>query len=298
MKSFVFAAILLTMSSTAVLAELPKDLPAAIPLWNQGAPGSEARAKEAEEFVGENCGNVHNPTLTPYLPAADKSTGTAVIICPGGGHSKLCLGHEGYALAEWFRDRGIAAFVLKYRLAREKGSTYTIQDHAMADTRRALRLIRSRAAEWHIKSDRIGILGFSAGGELAAYAAMKHDGGRKDSNDVIEQQSSRPDFQVLIYPGSSATFTVESGMPPVFIAAGINDRPDISEGMATLYLKYKAARVPAELHLFANAGHGFGYRHNAKPSAAARWPERLTEWLIDSGLLNPVESKNLSSVPR
>lgn len=273
------------LSQGVAFAELPKDIPAAIPLWNQGAPGSEARAKEPEQFAGDNCSNVHNPTLTPYLPDRAKSTGTAVIICPGGGHSKLCLGHEGYALAEWFRDHGIAAFVLKYRLAREPGSTYTIQDHAMADTRRALRLVRSRAAEWNVKPDRVGILGFSAGGELAAYAAMKSDPGQKDAADVIERQSSRPDFQALIYPGKSDTFTAEAGMPPVFIAAGYSDRPDISEGMATVYLKYKAAKVPAELHLFANAGHGFGYRHNAKPSAAARWPDRFVEWLSDSGLL-------------
>lgn len=279
------AAILLAALSANAFAELPKEIPQAIPLWNDGAPGAEARAKEAEQFVGDNCSNVHNPTLTPYLSAQEKATGTAVIICPGGGHQKLCLGHEGYALAEWFRDRGVAAFVLKYRLAREKGSPYTIQEHAMADTRRALRLVRSRAAEWHIRPDRVGILGFSAGGELAAYAAMRHDPGQKNSPDVIEQQSCRPDFQALIYPGSSATFTAEPGMPPAFIAAGYSDRPDIAEGMATLYLKYKAAKVPAELHLYANAGHGFGYRHNAKPSAAARWPERLTEWLADSGLL-------------
>lgn len=290
MKSMLVAVIAL-LSFSVAFAELPKNVPTAIPLWANGAPGSEARMKEAEEFVGDNCGNVHNPTLTPYVPEREKATGTAVIICPGGGHSKLCLGHEGYALAEWFRERGIAAFVLKYRLAREKGSAYTIEDHAMADTRRALRLVRSRAAEWRIKPDRVGILGFSAGGELAAYAAMKHDAGQKDAADVIEQQSSRPDFQALIYPGSSSTFTAVTGMPPVFIAAGYSDRPDISEGMASLYLKYKAAKVPAELHLFANAGHGFGYRHNAKPSAAARWPERFTEWLIDSGLLKEPETK-------
>jgi len=290
MKSSLIA-LLVLLSSTAVIAELPKDVPAAIPLWSQGAPGSEAHAGESEQLSGENVGNVHNPTLTPYVPEPEKSTGTAVIICPGGGHSKLCLGHEGYALAEWFRDRGIAAFVLKYRLAREKGSTYSIQQHAMADTRRALRLVRSRAAEWHVQPDRVGILGFSAGGELAAYAAMQHDSGQKDSTDVIEQQSCRPDFQALIYPGSSGTFTAETGMPPVFIAAGYSDRPDIAEGMATLYLKYKAAKVPAELHLFANAGHGFGYRHNAKPSAATRWPERFTEWLSDSGLLRELEAR-------
>lgn len=277
--------LLAALFSTAAAAELPKDLPPAVPLWPAGAPGSEARAAEPEKIEGSNVCNVHNPTLTPYIPAVDKATGTAVIICPGGGHRKLCLGHEGYALAEWFRDRGIAAFVLKYRLARDEGSSYTIQDHAMADTRRAIRLIRSRAAEWHVRSDRLGILGFSAGGELAAFAAMTNDAGKKDAADPIEQQSSRPDFQALIYPGTSALFEAEKGMPPLFIAAGYGDRPDISEGMATLYLKYKAAGVKAELHMYANAGHGFGYKPDAKPSAAARWPERFTEWLTDSGLL-------------
>src|SRR5262245_1274054 len=160
MKTSLLVVIVLGSSASA-FAEWPKDIPPAIPLWARGAPGSAARADEAEEIMGDDVCNVHNPTLTPYVPERAKTTGTAIIICPGGGHSKLWLGHEGYALAEWFRDRGIAAFVLKYRLAREKASTYTVQDHAMADTRRAIRLVRSRAGEWHLKADRIGILGFS-----------------------------------------------------------------------------------------------------------------------------------------
>jgi len=287
MKSALSLAFLL-LSTSAAFAELPKNIPAAIPLWPSGAPGSEARAKEPEKMEGDNCVNVHNPTITPYIPEKGKATGTAVIICPGGGHSKLCLGHEGYALAEWLRDRGLAAFVLKYRLSKEPGSTYTHEDHAMADTRRAIRLIRSRAAEWNVQPDRLGILGFSAGGELAAYSAMKSDPGQKDAADPIDRQSSRPDFQALIYPGKSGTMTAEAGMPPVFIAAGYGDRPDISEGMASLYLKYKAAKVPAELHLYSAAGHGFGYRPTAKVSAATRWQERFVEWLTDSGLVKPV----------
>lgn len=259
------------------------DTPAPILLWEAGAPGSEARKGEAEKLEGSNVGNVHNPSITPYLPTKNV-TGTAVIIAPGGGHSKLCLGHEGYALAEWFRDHGIAAFVLKYRLAREKGSTYTIQDHAMADTRRAIRLVRSRAGEWGIQPERIGIMGFSAGGELAAFAAMKSDAGNADAAEPLERLSSRPDFQALIYPGTSSLFAAEKGMPPLFIACGYGDRPDISEGMASLYLKYKAAGVKAELHIYSNAGHGFGYKPGAN-TAAGRWPERFTEWLTDSGLL-------------
>ncbi|MBE7498393.1 MAG: alpha/beta hydrolase [Verrucomicrobiaceae bacterium] len=285
MKPALTAFVTLLAAAAAFAAGLPENLPQAVPLWEKGAPGSEARAAESETVEGSNVCNVHNPTITPFVPPAEKSTGTAVIICPGGGHSKLCLGHEGYALAQWFQERGIAAFVLKYRLAREKGSTYTIQDHAMADARRAIRLIRSRAAEWNVKTDRLGILGFSAGGELAAFAAMKNDPGQKDAADVVERQSSRPDFQALIYPGTSGLFNPVPGVPPLFIAAGFHDRPDISEGMATLYLKYKAAKIPAELHLYAHAGHGFGYRADAKPGAAARWPQRLLEWLQDAGLL-------------
>lgn len=263
-----------------------------IPLWPQGAPGSEARRDEPEkldEGPGKcNVSNVHNPSITPYLPAAGTETGTAIIICPGGGHRVLCLGHEGDSLAEWFAGRGIAAFVLRYRLAREEGSTYTVDDHAMADARRALRLVRSRAAEWKVRPDRIGILGFSAGGELAALAAMQSDGGAAASSDAVERTGCRPDFQVLIYPGSSQRFTVEPGMPPVFIALGANDRDDIALGMAELYLKYKQAKVPAELHIYANAGHGFGYRPDSTTAAGA-WPQRLVEWLRDSRLLDQPE---------
>lgn len=268
---------------TAVVQLQAAEQPPALALWPEGAPGSEARKSEPERQEGSNVVNVHNPSITPFIPARN-ATGTAVLIAPGGGHAKLCLGHEGYALAEWFRDHGIAAFVLKYRLAREKGSGYTIQDHAMADTRRALRLIRSRAAEWGVKKDRLGVMGFSAGGELAAFAAMKNDPGMQDAEDVVERESSRPAFQALIYPGTSGLFSASKGMPPLFIACGYGDRPDISEGMASLYLKYKAAGVKAELHIYSEAGHGFGYRPGTT-TAAGRWPERFVEWLTDSGLL-------------
>lgn len=261
---------------------------ASIRLWSEGARGSESRRNEPEkvdEGPGKcNVSNVHDPSITPFLPAPDKATGTAIIIAPGGGHRVLCLGHEGDSLAEWFAEHGIAAFVLRYRLAREEGSTYTVDDHAMADTRRALRLVRARADEWKIRPDRIGILGFSAGGELAALSAMQSDNGKPDAVDEIERVSCRPDFQALIYPGSSSRFTVTAGMPPAFIALGAKDRDDIALGMADLYLKYKAAGVPAELHIYSNAGHGFGFRPDSK-TAAGLWPQRLTEWLADSDLL-------------
>lgn len=274
-----FAFIALLIASVATSAE-----PNQIPLWSGGAPGFQARMDEHEKVTGSNVTNVHQPSITPYLPAGDVATGTSIIIAPGGGHRVLCLGHEGDALAEWFADQGIAAFVLRYRLAREEGSSYTVDEHAMADTRRAIRMVRSRSEEWKVRKDRIGVLGFSAGGELAALAAMDSDKGNPDTSDIIDRSSSRPDFQVLIYPGSSDRFTVKKGMPPAFIALGSKDRPDISLGMAKLYLKYKEADVPCELHIYSNAGHGFGYRADST-NAAGDWPIRLREWLVDSQLL-------------
>jgi endo-1,4-beta-xylanase len=126
-------------------------------------------------------------------------------------------------------------------------------------------------------------MGFSAGGELAALAAMKFDKGKAASTDPVEREGCRPAFQALIYPGSSERFTVSKEAPPAFIACGYGDRPDIAEGMATLYLKYKKVGIPAELHIYSNANHGFGFRPE-RTDAAGRWPERFVEWLRDSGL--------------
>ena len=165
------SAILFTAAPT--FAQLPKNLPPAIPLWPKGAPGSEARVAEAEEVSGSNVSNVHNPTLTPYVPDKDKSTGTAVIICPGGGHNNLAIEHEGHNVGKWLADNGIAGFVLKYRLAREKGSPYKIEEHAYQDGQRALRMVRLKAKEWSVNPRQLGIMGFSAGAELASIAGSR-----------------------------------------------------------------------------------------------------------------------------
>ena len=257
--------------------------PEKIYLWPEGAPDSKARMNEPEKVEGKNVTNIHHPSITAFLPT--KPNGTAIIIAPGGGHKKLCLGHEGDSLAVWYAEQGISAFVLRYRLSNEKDTPYDLHKHAMADTRRAIRLIRHRAKEWKIDTKRVGIVGFSAGGELAAYSAMKSDSGNASAADPIEKMSSRPDFQGLIYPGKSSTFTVKKGMPPCFIAFGYNDRHDISFGMGEVYLKYKKAGVPCEMHIYSNAGHGFGFRPGST-SAAGDWPKRMLEWLKDSKLLN------------
>jgi acetyl esterase/lipase len=287
MPRFLIAVAILFLASHACLAHTSEP-PVQLPLWENGPPGSQARVHETEKVdQGDgryNVSNIHNPSITPFLPQSDHATGTAIIIAPGGGHRVLCLGHEGDALAKWFAEQGIAAFVLRYRLAREEGSPYSVDEHAMADTRRAIRTVRSQAEHWKIDSNRIGILGFSAGGELAALAAMDAVDHSSQATDPIDRVSARPDFQVLIYPGSSHRFTVEKGMPPAFIALGQHDRDDISRGMAELYLRYKAADVPCELHIYSNAGHGFGFRPGTT-TAAGDWPQRLVEWLRDSSLL-------------
>ena len=164
---------MLVLSASLGGAERPSE----IPLWPQGAPGSEG--KPMKELVtttasGElSVSGIHNPSITPYLPTKDKATGPAILVIPGGGHRVLAITHEGYNVAEWLRDRGIAAFVLKHRLAREANSTYKIEVESFADTKRALRLIRSRAAEWNIDPARVGAIGFSAGGELVSMASTR-----------------------------------------------------------------------------------------------------------------------------
>lgn len=268
----------------AVLAQEQNE----ILLWPNGAPGSEGKSGSEKVRVtadGEHViSSIHKPSLTPYLPKKERATGAAVIIAPGGGHRELWIDHEGHNFARWLADRGIAAFVLKYRLAREPESTYKIDQHALADVQRAMRLVRSRAREWQINPARIGVAGFSAGGEVAALVAMRYDAGNKDSSDLIERESCKPDFQALIYPGNSAQIVPAKDSPPIFMLCGYKDRPDISRGLAEVYLKFKDLGVPAELHVYATAGHGFGLRERNK-SAVASWPARFEDWLSELGML-------------
>ena len=258
------------------------DEPAEILLWPAGAPGSEGKT-DAEKVEINAAGerivtSVHKPSITAYLPADGKATGTAVLVIPGGGHRLLCMDHEGAYAARELAEHGVSAFVLKYRLAREQGSTYTIRDHALADTERAMRLIRSRAAEWKLDPNRLGAMGFSAGGELVAQASMQSGDGNSSAADAIEGQNSRPSFQALIYPGRSGDIKPDKGAPPAFLACSANDRRDISEGLAEAYLRFKRAGAAAELHVFASGGHGFGVR-SRNTGAIGGWTDRFLEWL-------------------
>lgn len=275
---------MLLLPAALLASERPKE----IPLWPNVAPGSEGRTDQEviqRSASGEqSVSSIHHPSVTPYLPPNDKAIGAAVIVIPGGGHRVLAIDHEGYNVAQWLSERGIAAFVLKYRLARETNSTYKVDVHALADTQRAIRLVRSRAQEWNLDPARIGAIGFSAGGELVALASTRFDSGNAGAADPIERQNSKPDFQGLIYPGRSSDIQPTKDSPPAFLACAYNDRLDISQGLAEVYLRFKRAGVPAELHIYSTGGHGFGLRSsNQKPVGG--WMRRFEEWLGDSGFL-------------
>jgi endo-1,4-beta-xylanase len=194
------------------------------------------------------------------------------------------MDHEGHRVARYLADHGVAALVLKYRLAHQAGSSYTVEGHALADVQRAIRVVRSRASAWGIDPQRIGVMGFSAGGELAELAGTRFDAGAPGAADALERLSSRPDFQALIYPGLRQELPLSAATPPAFLLCGADDQPYISQGLAELYLAMRRAGVRAELHIYDGVGHGFGLRaENAGPSAA--WPERFLDWLAQQGMM-------------
>ena len=264
--------------------------PQVILLWPDGAPGSEGKtAPESVRLTPEGehiVSSVHQPSLTVYLPPQGSMTGAAVIIAPGGGHSELWMDHEGYNVAKWLSAHGVAGFVLKYRLAREKGSTYTVEGNALADIQRAIRTVRFRASEWGVKPDRVGVMGFSAGGEVAALAAARYHSEPAAGADQIDRQSDKPSFQALLYPALPADRNFSKETPPAFLVCGENDRQNISQGLPEFYLAMKRAGASAELHVFAGVGHGFGLRERTKGPVAG-WPSLFHGWLDARGFLKP-----------
>ncbi len=260
-----------------------------VPLWPNGAPGFESRKDEPEKVVNERVTNVNFPTLTVFLPPRDRATGCAAVIAPGRGHGHVTIAHEGYAVAQWLAAHGIAGFALKYRLARDEAtggkSPYTVEGHALIDVQRAIRLVRAHAAEWGIDPARVGVMGFSAGGELAVLAATRPDAGNPDANDPIDRQGSRAGFAALMYAGglTRANLALSKETPPLFLACGGDDR--ISEPYPAFYAACRKAGVSAELHIFAGVGHGFGIQEK-NPVGVRDWPDRFHDWLVSRKFIN------------
>jgi len=255
-------------------------------LWPNGAPGSEGKAREEKVRVTEQgehvVSSVDKPSIMVYLPVKGRTSGASVIVAPGGGHRELWMDHEGHRVAEALAARGIAAFVLKYRLAREEGSTYTVEDHALADIERAVRLVRSRTQEWGLDSERVGVMGFSAGGHLAGLAAARTVAPPTSTADAVDRLSAKPSFQALIYPGSIPEVRVSKDTPQTFLLCGGEDR--IVGSLVDLYTSLKQSGVSAELHIYAGVGHGFGVREKNARSVAG-WVTRFEDWMNDRGLL-------------
>ncbi|HTN74878.1 MAG TPA: alpha/beta hydrolase, partial [Pirellulaceae bacterium] len=233
--------------------------------------------------------NVSHPTLTVYAPPADQANGTAVVICPGGGYNILAFDLEGTEVAEWLNKQGVTAFVLKYRVPKRAHLPNNLGPQQ--DAQRAMSLVRSQAQELKINPERIGILGFSAGGHLAAMTSMHFEKRCYDKLDAVDEVSSRPDFAILIYPAYltnkdatelSPEVVVSDKTPPVFFAHA-GDDPVTPLSSVLMYAALKRAKVPAELHVYATGGHGYGLRSDN--STAANWPLRCEEWLKGRALI-------------
>ena len=305
-------AVLLRVTSCAILATLfalntapvsaDEDKPATassgepevITIWPDGAPGA-AGDTEADR-----------PTLSIYTPPADKRQRAAVVICPGGGYQHLAVGHEGTEIADWLNSHGITAGILRYRLAPRYKHPAPLQD-----VQRAVRIVRSSAAERNIDADKIGVIGFSAGGHLVSTIATHFDAGKSEVSDAIEQASCRPDFAILVYPvialateyahgGSRKNLLgdsppqelleslsnermVTAGTPPCFLVHSGTDTAVPPENSVLFYLALRKAKVPVEMHIFEQGPHGFGL--GKKDPALKQWPGLCAEWLAEHGFV-------------
>ncbi len=265
-----------------------------IPLWPSGAPGEQPNPKPEGDLttakdrdVGGKpvirIGNVSNPTLTLYTPKG-ANTGAAVVVFPGGGYYILAIDLEGSEVCDWVNSIGISCILVKYRVP--KSGPFPKSSAALQDAQRAVGMVRSHAEEWHIDPHRIGVLGFSAGGHLAASLSTHYDQRLYDPIDSADKLSCRPDFAVIVYPGYLALENQNyapnpdihptAQTPPTFLVQAEDDEVHV-ENAVVYFLALKNAHVPAELHIYAEGGHGYGLRRTALP--VTTWPQTAEIWL-------------------
>ena len=272
-------------------------------LWPAGHPTLQG-ANEKEVTVPPNpkpgeivrkVQNVHNPSIEILPAPANKNTGAALIIAAGGGHREENIGTEGYDLKEWLHGLGVNVIILKYRLQFTPNYKYTVEGEALQDTQRAVRIVRHRAREWGINPSRVGILGFSAGGALAALADVRFDRGKVDAEDPIERHSSRPDFVGLVYAGwaRNMDITAPKDAATAFLtSAGLDDASHARQTV-DFYNSLFTAGVPVELHIYGHGGHANGIKpRDGIPFGS--WHIRFQEWLADLGMLKPATGTGAS----
>lgn len=273
-------------------------------VWPNGAPDNNGMTQPEELFEGKRVRNVSEAEIYVYLPKIGVNTGAAMVICPGGGYIMEAMDHEGYNMAEWLVQQGVAGIVLKYRLP------YGHDQIPLEDAQRAIRIVHAKAKEWGINPAKIGIAGSSAGGHLASTAGTHFDLGKPDSSDPIEKFSCRPDFMLLLYPvitfdeefghmGSRINLIgpgnkwdlvekysnerqVSSQTPPTFLVLSDDDNVVPPRNSIEFYMALKKYKIPAEIHIFRDGGHGFGM--NKKNLPVDQWPNLFAQWMKAQGI--------------
>lgn len=290
---FITAAVFVMVSASFAMADKP------MPIWPDTAPGETGdigpeRVRHPKPGVKKGVvyiADVTKPTITVHKPAKEKDTGTAVVVCPGGGYNILAWDKEGEEVCQWLNSVGVTGVLLKYRVPRRKDRPK--HEAPLQDAQRAIRIVRSKAEEWGIALDRIGILGFSAGGHLAASASTHFDKQTYEPIDETDKLSCRPDFAILIYPAYLVTeeknkppvlaeeLTVTARTPATIILGTADDRH--MRGAPFYYMALRDANVPVELHIYPQGGHGYGLRPSA--NTIHTWPKRCEDWMRQRGLL-------------
>jgi acetyl esterase/lipase len=273
-------------------------------VWPNGAPDSNGMTLPEEVFEGKRVRNVSEAEIYVYLPKIEINTGAAIVICPGGGYGMEAMDHEGYDMADWLAKQGVAGIVLKYRLP------YGHDQIPLEDAQRAIRLVRQKASQWGINIAKVGIAGSSAGGHLASTAGTRFDLGKSDATDPLEKFSCRPDFMLLLYP--VITFSEEFGhmgsrtnligtgnkwelvekysnelhvtaqTPPTFLILADDDNAVPPRNSIEFYMALKKFKIPAEMHIFSNGGHGFGMNKINQP--VDQWPNLFAQWMKAEGI--------------
>ena len=277
--------------AVVVVAALPAAAgdPPVIPLWENGPPGFEGRKGEAEVIDKGTITNVHYPTLTVFLPEPERATGVGIVVAPGGGLAKLGFQGGGVEPARFLADRGFAAFVLKYRLPREPGVPYKFEEHSLEDGQRAVRLVRSKATDFGIRPEKVGMLGFSAGGEVVSITSYRPGTGDPQATDPVNRLDGRPAFQMLVYPGPlGIPSRLPAGSPPAFMVIAADD-PHTSVVINLMNL-FRESDIDYEAHVYARGGHGFGVKKSGRQSLE-HWPDRMIDWLQDEVVADPPPPK-------